>query len=95
MELGLAFIAIALPLALNLWATRLVARDDLCERRQKIAQLALVWLIPLVGAAVVLAVHRRAEPPSRRYREPPDPGDDYAMSARAREKLKDVLDASD
>jgi hypothetical protein len=95
MELALALVAIAIPLWLNIKATRLVARDVLSERRQKVAQLLLVWLVPLVGAVVVLAVHRRAEPPSRQYRESRDPGDDFAFSGRTIKNTREVLDGDD
>lgn len=95
MEIAFALIAIAIPLWLNVRATRLVFRDDLSEQRQKVAQLLFVWLVPVVGAVVVLGVHRAAEPPSGRYREPLDPGDDFAFSARSVKKLREVLDGDD
>src|SRR5688572_692427 len=93
--LALALAAIAIPLWLNVKATRLVVRDVLSGRRQKVAQLLLVWLVPVVGAVVVLAVHRSPEPPSRQYREPVDPGDDFALSGRSVKKIREVLDADD
>ena len=95
MEFALALAAIAVPLWLNLKATGLVARDVLSERGQKVAQLLLVWLVPLVGAVVVLAVHRSAEPSSRQYRKPPDPGDDFAFSGRTVKNTREVLDGDD
>ena len=94
-ELALAVVAIAIPLWLNVKATGLVAHDMLCERRQKIAQLLLVWLVPILGAVIVMAVHRPAEPPSRQYREPVDPGDDFALSARSVRNIREVLDGDD
>jgi len=42
----------------------------------------MVWLIPIIGAVLVFAVHRPTEAPSRKYRETPDPGDDSAFSGR-------------
>ena len=74
MDIVLTLLVVALPLWLNVKATRLVLRDDLSERWQRIAQLLLVWLVPVIGAIIVQAVHRPAEPPARKYREPPDPG---------------------
>ena len=76
METALVLACIAIPLWLNVKATFLVLRDKDSERNQRLAQLALVWLLPLLGAILVLGVHRRAEAPSRRYRESPDPIDD-------------------
>ena len=84
--------ALSIPLALNLWATRLILADDLSSESQKYGQLALVWLLPLLGAVVVLAVHRKAEPPSRRYRTQPDPGDDFTMSGKSVNETKEALD---
>jgi hypothetical protein len=55
-------------LLLNLMATRAVLGDDLSGRGQRIAQLAMVWLFPLLGALLVLAVHRKPQKPSGQYR---------------------------
>ena len=74
MEIGIASAVALIWIALNIAATRHVLRDDISERAQKAAQLAVVWLIPLIGAILVLAVHRSAEPPSRKYYEPANMG---------------------
>jgi len=92
LETLLVIAALAIPLALNLWATRLVVADDLSSKSQKQSQLAIVWLLPLLGAVVVLAVHRKAEPPSRKYRTPPDPGDDFPLSGKSVNATKETLD---
>lgn len=47
-------IPLALLIALNLWATVVSLRSPLYERGQRIGQIALVWLLPLLGAAFVL-----------------------------------------
>ena len=91
MEFLLVLIAVAIPLWLNLRATHLVASDSLSERNQKFAQLLFVWLVPIIGAIIVLAIHRREEPPPRQYREPPDPGDDFGFSGRALKDTRDVI----
>ena len=39
MEIVLTIIAVAIPLWLNVWATRMILQDALSERPQKIAQL--------------------------------------------------------
>jgi len=95
MELAFALFAVAVPLCLNVLATRAVLRDAFAERLQKVAQVLLVWLVPLIGAIVVLAVHRRPEVPSRKYRESPDPGDDFAFSGRAVRGLREAIDGDD
>jgi hypothetical protein len=95
MDIALALAVIAIPLWLNVKATFLIARDAVSERRQKVAQLLLVWFIPAAGAVVVLAVHRPVEPASRLYRKPADPGDDFAHSGRAIKRIREVLDGDD
>ena len=95
MEAALVLAAVAVPLLLNLRATQLAVRDDLYDRKQKARQLLLVWLIPVIGAVVVMAVHRRGDTPSRQYREDADPGDDFAYSGRAAKALREVLDGDD
>jgi hypothetical protein len=95
MELATALAVLSVLLWLNIKATRLVLRDSLSERMQRIAQVLLVWLVPLVGALIVLAVHRRTEPPSQKYREALEPGDDYAYSGRALKATREALDGND
>jgi hypothetical protein len=83
MEIAVATILILIWLWLNAVATRTVVRDNLSERKQKVAQLILVWLIPYIGSLVVFAVHRPTEPPSRKYYEAANPGDDFGLSGRS------------
>ena len=85
----LAFIACIL-MSLNVKATLLITRDALSTYSQKLCQLALVWLVPVFGAIVTLAVHRPVEEPSRQYSKGLDPGDDFAMSSRAYKNPKDT-----
>ena len=93
MGIFLALTAVLIPLLLNAIATWIIVRDVLSDRRQKIAQLLLVWIIPFIGAITVLAVHRRTEP--RPYREAAEPGDDFAYSGRMTKGIKDILDGDD
>jgi hypothetical protein len=88
----IAVVAIFAVLALNARASLLIARDTLSERSQKVWQLALVWLLPIVGAILTLAIHRPSEKPSRRYRRAPDPGDDFAQGGRSQKVLSEALD---
>lgn len=78
--------------SLNVWATFVIVRDSLSTTPQKIWQLLLVWLLPVIGALITLAMHRLADEPSRRYRQPRDPGDDFAMSARSYKNIFEVMD---
>jgi hypothetical protein len=91
-EIAFIFLLISIPLWLNVLATKAVIRDEGSERKQKIAQLLFVWLIPLIGAVIALAVHRPNETPSRKYREPLDPGDDFGFSGRAANGLSRAID---
>ncbi len=92
MDMLLVSAALSIPIALNVWATRLVLRDPLITKHQRQSQLTLIWLLPLVGALLVLAVHRKEENPSRTHRSEPDPGDDYALSGRSVKGVTQALD---
>jgi hypothetical protein len=92
MEALFAIAAISIPLVLNLWATRLVCTAESMSKGQRRAQLALIWLLPFVGAILTLGVHRKDEPPSRKYRTESDRGDDYTLSGRFVQKTSEVLD---
>lgn len=92
MEMILLLAAMAIVVAFNARATVIILRDSFSERRQKIAQLLLVWIIPVIGSIVVFAVHRPMEPPSRKYREAPDVGDDFALSGRHVKSVGEAID---
>jgi hypothetical protein len=94
MDLFILLLVLAVLLSLNVWATRLVVRDQLSERVQKVFQLLLVWLLPVIGAVIVLGVHRKQEKSPLGYREPPDPGD-MGASGRGVGKIREVLDGDD
>lgn len=94
MQRELIFVAVlgAAVLTMNVWATILVVRDSLSEPFQRIAQLLIVWLLPILGAIVVLAVHRSAEKPSGKYREIADPGDDFGFPRHAGRRTTEGAD---
>jgi hypothetical protein len=76
MEMAIALAVLAVLVVANGLATRVVLRDRYAERRQKLAQCLAIWLIPVFGAILVLALHRQPEKPVGRYRESLDPPDD-------------------
>jgi len=78
-------IAVLLSLVLlNLWAIHWVIRDHLSSRAQRVAQLIIVWAVPVLGAMLTLMVKRQRSPrPSGRYREEPEPGDDFGGFGRS------------
>jgi hypothetical protein len=97
MTVPVEFILLALLFTAVIWmdakATLLVLRDTLSEPRQRLMQLALVWLLPVLGALVVFAVHRPAEKHPGTYRELPDPGDDFGYPRHGgRRSASDVDD---
>lgn len=92
MEIVLTIVAVAIPLWLNVWATRMILQDALSERPQKIAQFLLVWLLPLLGAIVVLAVHRKEEKGPGVYPAEKDLNNDLPASSGPIRSMREVLD---
>ena len=62
-----AFVIVGI-LAFQAWTTRRVWRSSSFERPQKVAQSQLIWLLPLIGAAIVGAV---LEDEDKRNEKPP------------------------
>ena len=92
MEMWLTVVVVALPVLLSVWASVKVVRDEFSERRQKVVQLVLVWLVPIIGALIVIGVHKKSEKPSGQYREGVDPGEDFALSGVAARRTLEALD---
>lgn len=90
MSIWLVLLIIGPIVLASLWATLAVIRDPFSERGQRLAQLALVWFVPAIGALIVLAIHRNVEKPSGQYRSGVDAGDDFAESGK---ELRQTLDA--
>ena len=56
--------AVAAVLAFQAWLTRRVFKSNLYERKQKIWQAQLIWLLPILGAGLVFTIlqeDRKAE----------------------------------
>lgn len=85
-------VLLAIPIWLNIKASRFIVGDEFSERSQKIIQLLWVWFLPIVGAVLILAVHRPTEAPSRQYRQEVDPGDDFARSGHSTKIIREALD---
>lgn len=79
MEIVLFAFLTMIVIWMDVKATLLVMHDILSEPQQRFMQLALVWFLPVLGAIIVFAVHRPAEKHPGKYREPPDPGDDFGF----------------
>lgn len=76
MELVFFSILAVAVLGLNAVATVLVLRDTLSDPSQRGMQIGLIWLLPIAGALIVLAVHRPVEKHAGKYREESNLGDD-------------------
>lgn len=73
-------------------ATRAALQDEFSTPSQKILQIGISWILPIVGALLVLAVHRQPEKPSHRFRESPDAGDDHGASGTYIRRITETLD---
>lgn len=77
----------------NLFVSLAVLRSEVLEPEQKIAQLALVWLLPVVGAILAWLVLRDDRQPRRGenpHADRHDPGDwDYPLPRFRRSSRRD------
>ena len=55
---AIAMVGIILTL-LNVWVSRRVLGDELSSETQHLAQLAFVWLVPIIGALVTIQIQRK------------------------------------
>ncbi len=76
----------ALILVLNSMATRSILRDDLSERNQRLSQLLLTWLVPILGALLVITLHGKPAKHSGHY---PIPRDEYESCDWAKPRSND------
>ena len=63
-------ISLIILFGFNLLATIRVFRADLLAPQQRVLQVLLVWLVPVVGAIICLLVHARQGPAGDRTRDP-------------------------
>lgn len=57
-------VVVAAVVAFQAWLTRRVFKSQLYERKQKIWQAQLIWLLPILGAGLVFSIlqdDRKAE----------------------------------
>ena len=52
-------------ISFQVWLTWRVFQSNLFERKQKIWQAQLIWLLPVIGAGLVFSVLRDDEKPQR------------------------------
>jgi hypothetical protein len=69
MEIALIFGLLLTLVLLNVKATQLVQHDELLSSAQRIAQITLAWLIPFIGAIIVMVMQHLLSEPRRRRQE--------------------------
>jgi putative copper export protein len=55
LELGLGLVIVGIA-AFQVWLTMRVFRSNMFERKQKVLQAQLIWLIPIIGSVLVFSV---------------------------------------
>jgi hypothetical protein len=73
----LASIALGLAAVLSLVATKMLIRSDFESRFQKSAQMILIWVLPFVGAILVIAVLSQSKAGLTRSLNSSDGGDTW------------------
>jgi hypothetical protein len=89
----LVLLLIASIVFLDVVATLAVRRDEFSEPLQKVFQISLIWIIPILGALLVLGVHRKEEKPSKSYRTDHDRvGDEFGTQHPGIRTIVEALD---
>jgi hypothetical protein len=92
MDIVILLAILAIPIWLNAKASVLVLRDSLSEKQQKVAQLIFIWLCPLLGAMVVLVIHRKEEKSSGTLPADKDVGEDFGISGSSHRAFTEAID---
>jgi hypothetical protein len=89
-------VGVASLVALNSWASWRIGRDDLMSKTQRTAQTIFIWVLPLVGALLMLYFHhRQLEPSSRGSHGPSGIGDDFGYSGSNVRTLRHAIETHD
>jgi hypothetical protein len=81
--------------AFNLFVSLRVLRDDL-PPLQRGGQLAIVWLIPILGALLAFTLQQKSlTRGTGHYPAEPDAGDDFGESGKSVSNFKSKLDRGD
>jgi hypothetical protein len=59
----LMWVILAAQAIFNVYASLVIVRSPLATPSQKVAQTLVVWLVPVLGALIVLAIHK--QPPAK------------------------------
>lgn len=83
----------ALLLLLNTWVSWRAINDYLATRAQRVAHILLIWGLPVLGALLVLHMQRQhPERHSGRYRDVPEPGEDFGVSGKGYRRTQQGLE---
>ena len=69
-------VTVLIVIILNVYATLRVSRKDDFEKFQKIAQSAIIWLVPIIGALFILSFIKADETPKGPYNPNDGQGND-------------------
>ena len=94
-ELSVAIAVMAALMLINVIATVVVIRDRYSETRQKLLQLLGLWLLPFVGAVLILGIHRNSEGGKGKYPEGRGDQWDDAPSPQVYRATNDMSDPAD
>jgi len=89
-EAVLLLLAITI-LWLNFKASLSIWNDTLSETKQRVLQLLLVWLIPLLGSLIVIGIHRPYEKPSGRHPDEQSPPDDFMGRTVGSQRADEII----
>lgn len=92
MEATLVIASIVILLWLNIKATLVIRRDVLLSAVQRLSQIGIVWLFPLLGPILILAIHRPDMRTSGKYPEEREPLEDFGTSGAKLRNVNEVLD---
>jgi heme/copper-type cytochrome/quinol oxidase subunit 2 len=83
---------LVIVLWLNVKATLAVKHDAYSLKLQKVVQLLIIWVVPIIGSVIVLAIHRSDEKHPGKYREEAAPPDDYGSLGRTTRGISEAVD---
>jgi len=73
MGIAVTLLVVALVIS-NIYATRLVLSEDTYEPSQKYCQIAIVWIIPIIGSVIVCGIILSERAESKPLRSSNDEG---------------------
>ena len=95
MALDALSLVLLAALVLNVWASLAVFRDRLSSRGQRVAQLAIVWLLPILGSLLALHMNRsKPESSTGDYPPVPNAGEDFGASQPSHRRAIETFESA-